>query len=246
MGTEERTMRSLGLIGLLILLVRIALAQGAVSPEVGPPTPSRLQSMEAIYQKNLKAAQAPLLKEYLADLNAMLLRAPASDAPAITAEIARVNKMIASGVIEFSAAKPAAPPTNVGRPLPSSGVVFSLDPNEAVPPQPADGFVPIGSASWTLSLLPAGTYEIIAQYNCTTLPTGSAKVKLDYHGNSFTRELKANHLTTKDGSFRVMRLGQITLTEDVKLEKVTLSSVEPGEPWFFVKHILIAKPKAPK
>lgn len=239
-------MRSPGLIGLFTFLLRMALAQSAVSPEVGPPTPSRLQSMEAIYQKNLKAAQAPLLKEYLADLNALLLRAPAADAPAINAEIARVNKMIASGMIEFSAAKPSAPPAKAGRPLPSSGVVFSLDPNEAVPPQPADGAVPIGSASWTLSLLPAGTYEIIAQYSCTTLPTGSAKVKLDYHGNSFTRELKASQLTAKDGSFRVMRLGQITLTEDVSLEKVTLSTVEPGEPWFFVKHILVAKPKAPK
>lgn len=239
-------MRSLALISMMITVARLALAQGAVSPEVGPPPPSRLQTMEAIYQKNLKAAQAPLLKEYLADLNALLLRAPAADAPAINAEIARANKMIASGVIEFASAKPAAPPTTVGRPLPSSGVVFSLDPNEAEPAQPADGAVPIGSASWTLSLLPAGTYEIIAQYSCTTLPIGSAKVKLDYHGNTFTRELKANHLTAKDGSFRVMRLGQITLTEDVKLEKVTLSAVEAGEPWFFVKHILIAKPKAAK
>lgn len=239
-------MRSLVLISLLTLLVRLVQAQGAVSPEVGPPTPSRLQAMEAIYQKNLKAAQAPLLKEYLADLNALLLRAPAADAPAINAEIARVNKMIANGVIEFSAAKPSAPPTKVGRPLPSSGVVFSLDPNEAEPPQPADGVVPIGSASWTLSLLPAGTYEIIAQYVCTTLPTGTAKLKLDYHGNSFVRELKATHLTSKDGTYRVMRLGQITLTEDVKLEKVTLSTVEAGEPWFFIKHILIAKPKAAK
>ena len=246
MGAQDRTMRSLAFTGMMLFLVRLALAQSAVSPEVGQPTPSRLQAMEAIYQKNLKAAQAPLLKEYLTDLNALLLRVPAADATAIHAEIARVNKMIASGVIEFSAAKPAAPPTAVGRPLPTSGIVFSLDPDEAQPPQPADGAVPIGSASWTLSLLPAGTYDIIAQYTCTTLPTGTAKVTLDYHGNSVTREVKSNHLTAKDGGYRVMRFGQITLTEDVKLEKVTLRAVEAGEPWFFIKHILIAKPRAAK
>lgn len=218
-------------------------AQTAVKPEEGSPQRSLLEAKEQIYQARLKEIQAPLLTDYLAELNALLLNTtkPADEA-AVKAEMERVNKMIISGVVEMYAAKPAPSATDKKT---VTGIVFSLDPHEAMP-APAEGMpVPLGKAAWNLSLLPAGNYELVAYCACSKLPVTPA-ITIDYHGTTLTREFKVSNVTKNDSTFRLVRLGQLKLTEDVKMEKITVTSSDTGEPWLFVKQILITRARPSK
>jgi hypothetical protein len=242
MGVKDSTMTSRTIIVLSALLVAVARSQTAVQPAEGPLPPTQLQTMELIYQKNLRAAQAPVVKEYLAQLSALLATSPAADTAAINGEIARVQKMATAGTVEFSGPKTIASPLG---PAAAGGIVFTLEPHEAQPPQKDDALVPIGEASWTLSKLPAGQYDVVAHYTCPTLPA-SPTVTLDYHGITLSRELKSTQVTKDDKSMRVIRLGQLKLSEDVLLEKVTLKAASTSQPWLFIKQILIVKAKDAK
>ena len=232
------------LVACLLALALAVRAQTPVKSDEGPPQRSMLEAKEQIYQSKLKQLQAPLLTDYLAELNALLLKTtrPAEET-AVKAEIERVNKMISTGVVEMYAAKPA--PTPGSKTPPVSGIVFSLDPNEATPAPPAGKFVPIGSASWQLSLLTAGNYDLVAYCACPKLPV-TPTIKIDYHGTTLTREFKVNNVTKDEDTFRLVRLGQLKLSEDVKMEKVVVTSSDSGEPWLFIKQILITRSRPAK
>ena len=231
-------------IGALILATAFATtftwAQNAVQPVAGPPQPTRFQQLELTYLDNLKRVHAPLLQQYLGELKALLEKSPPADAPAIKTEAARVQKMIGDGgLIEFTSNKPApsAAPGPAG-----NGIVFTLEPHETQPPQSDDKPVPLGTAAWTLSKLPAGNYDVIAHYSCQKLADNSS-VKVSFHDQNLSHEVKPNNVTKSDAIFRVMRLGQLKLKDDATFEKFTVTASPGGEPWFFVKQILIVKSK---
>lgn len=234
----------------LLLLCWLAAVQGGAQTVVQPSAPpasnkkpavSSLQTLEGTYVSNLKIVHAPLIQQYMGELKALLDKSPASDAPAIKAEMARVQKMIdGGGLIEYSG-KAAAP----GGPAMGNGIVFTLEPHEAQPPQPDDNPVPLGEASWTLSRLPAGNYDVIAHYSCETLPV-TPVLKITFQGQEYQKELRPSNATRNSTTFRVMKLCQLRIKEDASFQKFTVTAGPGSEPWWFAKQILIVKAKEPK
>lgn len=229
----------------LVCTCATARAQAPVQPaqpDAGPPQPTRFQQLELTYVDNLKRVHAPLLQQYLGELKALMDKSLAADAPAIKAEVARVQKMVAgTGLIEFSGKSQAPNPPGMG----GNGIVFTLEPHEAQPPQADDKPVPLGEASWTLSKLQAGSYDVIAHYSCEKL-SASPTLKISFNGQDYTREFKPANVTKSGGAFRVMRMCQLKVKEDAAFQKFTVATASGGEPWVFVKQILIVKSKDSK
>ena len=222
------------------------LAQQTSTPPPAPPSvASKLQEYEGKYQDNLRKIQAPILQLYLTDLNSLLAGVSlASDKEAVKAEIARVEKAIAdAGVFDFSPPQPAALAATRKRP----GVIFTLEPREAsiaaVTRSAGEAVTPIGMAAWTLSSLPAGRYTFVIHYTCPKMPP-AAKLSLSFAGITKERELKPGPAAEEAKTDRILAL-PMTLTTDATKEPLKLSATPGSEPWFFVRQIVIIKPKEP-
>ena len=230
---------------LMGLGVRRAMAQ--TGKPAGTPAPTRLDQLETTYNELLKGTHQPLLKSYLADLLALQTKAlVAADSAALKAEIARVQAIIAGkGIVEFDTPKPDA--AQVAKVVRKSGIIFTLDPAEASPvPANAtspDAVVPMGTATWKLSSLPAGSYDVVAHYACPT-PPPDAKLHVTFAGQAFDRELKTAQVTKDGKTFRVIRLCQLTLKVEAPMQNLTITATPAGAPWLFLKQVLVVKSKA--
>ena len=219
-------------------------AQTAAPPAAPPP--SRLEQLEGTYNELLRGIHLPLLNQYLAELQALQAKAlVAAESAALKAEIARVQAIIAGrGIVDLDAPKPEA--KEAGKVVRKSGIVFTLEPGDASPPPAraggADAVVPLGKASWLLSSLPAGSYDVVAHYACPALPAG-AKVHVAFGKQEFDREVQATYLTKDGKTFRVMRLCQLTIKEEAVRQGFIVSATPDGEPWMFLKQVLIVKSK---
>lgn len=222
------------------------LSAQVVTPDGTPPA-TRLEQLEGTYSDLLKNAHLPMLRNYLAALQAMQTRAlVASESAALKAEIARVQAIIAGkGIVDFD--PPKQEPAQAAKVVRKSGIIFSLDPNEAMPlPVNAtspDATVPMGAATWKLSSLPAGSYDLVAHYACPNVAPG-AKLHVSFAGQEFDRELKPAQITKDNKTFRVMRLCQFTIKQEAQLQNVVITATPAGEPWLFLKQVLIVKSKS--
>ena len=227
----------------LVLCGPIVLNAQLLTPEGSPPA-TRLEQLEAQYNDLLKSTHLPLLKQYLADLQATQGKvATPAETAALKAEIARIQTLITGkGIVDFDNRKTdsSATPKVVRK----SGIVFTLDPNEATPLPPVstgpDAMVPLGSATWKLSALAAGTYDLVAHYACPIVPEG-AKVHVSFAGQEFDRLVTPTQITKDGKTFRVMRLCQIKLPKDVLLQNVVVTTEPANAPWLFLKQALIVK-----
>jgi hypothetical protein len=218
----------------LLLLGTVSHAQTAA--------PSNLDRLETAYRETVKRTQAPLMQQYIVELQALLARSTGSDADAVRFEIARIHKLITEGsVLDLSPTlKPGtAPSTPEKVEKKHRSIVFTLDPDEATPAQPKSGSVPLGSASWKFSKLPAGTYELVAMVACPGPLPAAPTITVNYHGLTTTCEIKERNLTKNATSFRPLSVGTFTLKEDVLDETITISA-SGSNPWLFVKHIHLA------
>ncbi|MDB6137170.1 MAG: hypothetical protein JWO94_242 [Verrucomicrobiaceae bacterium] len=217
-----------------------------VTPDGTPPA-SRLEQLETTYNELLKGTHEPLLKNYLATLQAMQGKAlTAADTAALKAETARVQDIIAGkSIVEFEVPKSEVSPA--AKVVRKSGIVFTLDPVEAFPlPANAsnpDAVVPLGTAAWKLSSLPPGTYDVVAHYACPA-PPPAAKLHVSFAGQEADRELKAAQTTTDAKTFRVMRLCQFTLKQEASLQTLVITASPSGEPWLTLKQVLVVKAKS--
>ncbi len=243
---NQRYASFIGTAALALWMGSILGARAQVVTPDGTPPPTRLEQLEATYSDLLKNAHQPLLKNYLAALQVMQARALiAADSAALKAEIARVQAIIAGkGIVEFDT--PRQEPDKPAKVVRKSGIIFSLDPDEATPP-PADAknpeaVVPMGTATWKLSSLPPGTYDVVAHYSCATVAPG-AKLHVSFAGQEFDRELKTAQVTKDNKTFRVMRLCQLTIKQEAQFQNVVITATPAGEPWVFLKQVLIVKPK---
>jgi len=221
---------------LLALLILLTAPLRAQTPEHAA-SQTRLQKLELTYQDNLRKVQAPLLQQYLVELKALADKASPLEAATIQAEISQVQKLIVEGgAVDLLPAKPLASERKGKAP----GIVFTLEPHEAKPPQVGDAAVPIGEASWTLSRLPAGNYDLIVHYACAELPAGGS-IEFSFADQKHTREFKTNHITQSTDTFRVMRLGRLKIAADVVDQPLIIKSLAPGDPWLFIKQALLVK-----
>lgn len=198
---------------------------------------TRLQKLELTYQDNLRKVQTPLLQQYLTELKALLAKASPGEIAAIEAEITQVQNLISSaGLVDLLPARPLTADTKGKVP----GIVYTLEPAEAQPPQAGETPVPVGEASWTLSRLPAGSYDLIAHYTCPALPPG-ATIEVTFGEQKTSREVKSSHITLTGDTFRVMRLGRIKVAADTFGQAIVIKSKTPGDPWLFIRQALIVK-----
>ncbi len=246
--------RIIGSICLMALASAGGLQAQAPAPSAAPSRPAnappqtRLEQLESTYNELLRGIHMPLLNQYLTDLQTLQSKAlVASESAAVKAEIARVQAIIAGkGIVELDVPK-AADAKTAGKVVKKSGVVFTLEPADASPvPADAaspDAVVPLGKATWVLSSLPAGSYDVVAHYACSSLPA-SAKVHVALGTQEFDREIPPAYLTKDLKTFRVMRLCQLTVKEEAVKQSIVLTAMPAGSPWIYLKQVLIVKSKS--
>lgn len=221
-----------------------ARAQTAAPTDTTPVPLSKLEQMEATYRDSLKSRHLPLIQQYVTELRLAQTKAiTAAEKTVYAEEIARIARIVNEGGIVWPVTE--APIATAATPAASerSGVVFSLDPSETNPPQP-DGaeVVSLGTTTWTLSRLPAGTYELVAEYSCPEVPEGG-EVQVRFDGMEEKRSLKASNATKDPATVRLMRLGRLVVKQEVLGGQITVSASPGPDAWFTVRRILIARPE---
>lgn len=220
---------------------------------------SKLRQMEVIYQQQLRARHLPVLSRYLTELQSQA--AKATDPIALKAEIQRVQSLIAAGgMVDLQAISqelnPTVPPASIAAmPMPSAPraarAVTTLTPAFASNIQP----VPEGSASpeaaaiglieWRIETLPAGKYDLVIQYACPVAQT-EIQVQAEFAGNIISKKLDASKTTKDSTSYRLLRLGQISLDKDVAGGTLRLSAGTPDSKTVLVRNFVIARAKPEK
>jgi hypothetical protein len=247
-------MKHLLMIAALLLPAGPAAAQQPAPAAVSPPAAARLQQMESIYQKELSARHIPLLGKYLIELQRQA--ATTADKSAYTAEIARIQQIIsAGGVLDLIATQqaqsgtmpmPATPPVPV--PIEQKQALIALSPalaQEITPKAPADAqTATVGEISWRIEFIAAGTYDILLHYACPEL-ADPLKIVVECNGQRLEKELEVERATKDAQSFRILRLGSLTLTSDLRGETLHLSAGDKASPQLIVKSLLITRPRPP-
>jgi hypothetical protein len=233
-----------------ILVCATALAQ-TPPPPAAPAT--RLQQMEGIYQKELSSRHIPLLGKYLVELQRQA--AAATDKTPYQAEIARVQQIISSGgVVDLIAAQqpqsgavpvplpPAPPPAPTGR----KQALLSLSPASAqslVPAAAPDSTTAaVAEAEWRIELLDAGTYDVLLHFSCPDL-TAPLPLRVEFGGQTVEKTLETDRATKDAQTFRILRLGSLTLTGDHRGETLRLVAGDKNSPKLILKNLLITKPR---
>ena len=238
------------------LLAQTPLPMTSQAVEASGPD-SRLRQLESIYQQQLRTRHIPLLGKYLTDLQQ---NARAADTPALQAEIQRVQAIIsAGGVVDLRAAsRELNPSTTSPVPAPlmpdperSKRAMITLTPSlaQSIQPVPEGSASPvsatIGQLTWRIDSLPAGTYDLVLHYASFT-PDADVPVTLELAGQKLTETLDAKKATKDNKTFRLLRLGQITLEKDVSGSPLVLTAGSADKPALIVRNLVIARAKKAK
>lgn len=232
----------------LLLSVRMTVAQ-----QPAPPAAStRLQQMEGIYQKELSSRHIPLLGKYLVELQRQA--AVATDKAAYQAEITRIQQVISSGGVldliamqqSLSGGMPMPAPAPAPVPMERKLALIALSPALAqnlspAPPANAESAA-VTEAEWRIELIAAGTYDILLHYACPEL-AGPLKIRVEFNGQTLEKELDTDRATKDAQTFRILRLGSLTLTGDHRGETLRLSAGDKDSPRLILKSLLITRPR---
>lgn len=223
---------------------------------------ARLREYEATYQAGLRKIQTPLLTDYMLKLQQLLVSAPPSDQAAITSEIERVKKIVASGaVIDLRSASqpqnasptpmppPGGPPPPNGNgkgPPPGArpflGAVLVLKPDSAKGPAVLGSAITIGRAQWTVEHLEAGTYDISVVLSFPAF-TGKASIVASLAGDEAREDLSESKAATSSDQFRLLRIGKVKLDEDVNNKDLTLSLDSTALAGVQIRQVIISRPR---
>lgn len=248
-------------LGILLCTAGLAAAQQPAPPAstapaattaASPQSGSRLQQMESIYQKELSTRHIPLLGKYLIELQRQA--AAATDKTAYTTEIARVQQIInAGGVLDLIATQQAQAgtmpmPAPMPAPVPpeQKQALITLAPalaQESSPKPPADAqTATVGEIAWRIEYITAGSYDILLHYSCPGLKE-PLKLRVEFNGQTLEKELDVDRGTATAQTFRILRLGSLTLTGDVRGETLRLSAGDKASPQLILKSLLITRPR---
>lgn len=242
-----------GLLMLCWLLPAVApvIAQQPAAPPAAAIT--RLQQMEGIYQKELSARHIPLLGKYLTELQRQSAAAvAAADKQAYQDEILSIQKIISAGgvldLIAVQQSQAAAVPMPVPQPVPAERkqALIALSPAlaQSVSPTPAANAetAVIGEADWRIELIAAGSYDILLHYACPELAEPMT-VSVEFNGQTVEKELDAGRATKDAQTFRILRLGSLTLTGDQRGQTLRLRAGDKTGARLVLKSLLITKPR---
>jgi hypothetical protein len=227
---------------LFLLLPHLALCQ------------SRLEQIEATYESNLRALDAPILQEYLRQLeflkSQLVARNRPDDAKQVDVEIGRVKSIASTtGILPFTelegdlaAPKPAAASAKSDpSPLPT------LLAAEAFKGQGVDaktGALPIGNAEWRIFKLPAGTYDVLLVFATESLALPE-QLTLNIGGHEVHAVIPVDRATGSPTTFRLLRLCEVTLDTEVNGGTLSMTSATPDKPVVWLKKLIFAAPKKP-
>lgn len=247
-----------------------AAAAAVPAAAASPGLQSRLDTLDATYKSNLRRLHAPVLQDYMRQLELLrqqlTARARLSDAKTVEKEIEQVKQLIANGgAMPYTALHPAPPPVVGGTPMvaapgspppppgppgtgPGKRPGFVLHANMAkvqgVPADPSAKTLSLGVAEWTVPSLPAGTYDLNIVFSAAKLDS-DVEIRAFFDGNDLTATLSADRATGSDQTFRIFRIGHITLTQDVTNELLQMRSNLPlGQ--MLVKNVIFAEPRKAK
>lgn len=241
----------------IILLILLVTAAGASAQQAGAPAnPTRLDQMEAIYQKELSARHIPLLGKYLTELQKHGAAATAEEQPYYQAEIARIQAVIESGgALDLIAAQksptgelpmpaPMPPPDTPERKNALIVLTPAMAAQTAPPWQEGAKSPALVSAEWRIEAMEAGTYDILIHYSAPMLAE-PLPVKVEFAGQTVQKVMETTRMTKDAESFRIFRLGTLALTTDQRGETLSLTVGDKKQPLLNLKSILITKPRPP-
>lgn len=238
---------------IITIFLGVQLSTGLVrAQQPAAASDTRLQQMEEIYQKELSSRHIPLLGKYLVELQRQA--ATLSDKAAYESEIARVQQIIsAGGVVDLIAAQQAQ---SGGVPMPAPAPVpterkqalIALSPALAQSLAPAaaanSATTLLGEGTWRIELIAAGSYDVLLHYSCPELKE-PLPVKVEFGGQLVEKALEPGRATKDAQTFRIFRLGSLTVTGDRRGETLRLTAGDKGAPKLILKSLLITKPRPP-
>lgn len=238
-------------------LIISASARAQQTPAAASTGVARLGEYEATYEAGLKKIQAPLLADYALKLQQLLSASAPADQAAVTAELERVRKIIATnGVVDPRSAasaftQPEPPPLRFGmkqggmmaRGAPP-GAVLMLKPEEARGPAAPGAVITIGRADWTVAHLDAGHYEVTVL--CSFPPfSGVATLSATLDGETVGKELNSANASGMPGQFPVLRLGRMKFDHDVSGKDLTLQLTSTDLAGVQVRQVILSRPRPP-
>jgi hypothetical protein len=224
-----------------------------VSPE------ARLEMMENTYATNLRPIHGPVMQDYLRELdllkNKMTASGRTAEATAVDAEIARIRQAMATtGVFPYhltsegSATEPAkgtAPespkPASEGIPARTALALQASKANGST--LAAGSAAPLGSLDWTVEKLTAGAYDVAMVFACPPLDAPES-LALSFAGKVHSFKLPAERATGSDKSFRIFRLGTITVERDTAAGSLRLES-ESATSKIVVRSVILTRSQTP-
>lgn len=211
--------------------------------------PLTLAEMEAIYQRELSMRHIPLISQYLISLHQAA--ETAADKTAYLAEIARVQELLQSGgVIDLAAARApqaagAAMPMPMPAPPPSkeaSQAVIALSPALAKDSASIAATAKIGEMEWRVEFMAAGGYDLHVEYACPVL-SAALPIRVELAGQVIEASLPTEKVTKDAESFRVLRLGRVTLPADLRARDLRITAGDKSSSSLILRHLFITPAK---
>jgi hypothetical protein len=213
-------------------------------------TPATLEQMEAIYQRELSMRHIPLISQYLISLQKAY--ASAADKAPYLAEMARVQDLLKrGGVIDLAAARasqtagaampmpmPEAPP----KPKEAAQAVIALSPALSKGSVSVEPTAKIGEMEWRVEFMAAGSYELHIEYACPVL-SAPLKLAMDLAGQQIETELPVEKVTKDAQTFRVLRLGRVTLPVDLRARDLRITAGDKSSSSLILRHLFITPAK---
>ena len=237
----------------LLATSALAVAQTASSSNTG----TRLEQLEATYRSALRGLHAPVIADYLRQLdllkNQLNAQRRTEDARAVEQEIARIRQIGGTtGILPYSTLEAGdAPPAQNGTPAPAptpppppSGTLASYLGAEAFKSGAMDGktgAVPLGTAEWRISSLPAGTHEVVILYATNASLSADAPLTVRIGTQELKAVLPAARATDSAATFRIFRLGRLHL--DTAVSGGTLVVEGPASAPVWLKKIYFTAPR---
>ncbi|MFM2166696.1 MAG: hypothetical protein RIS79_1067 [Verrucomicrobiota bacterium] len=226
------------------LIVFFAIA----SSQAQTTAPATLEQMEAIYQRELSMRHIPLISQYLISLQKAA--ASATDKAPYLAEIARVQELLKrGGVIDLATARA---PLAAGTPMPMPEVppppkeakqaVIALSPALSKGSVSVEPTAKIGEMEWRVEFMAAGAYDVHLEYACPVL-SAPLKLVVDLAGQQIETELPLEKVTKDAETFRVLRLGRVTLPADLRGRDLRITAGDKSSSSLILRHLFITPAK---
>lgn len=245
---------------------------GAATSPAPAPIQSRLETLDATYKANLRRLHAPVLQDYVRELELLrqqlAARGRLADAKSVETEIEATKQLIlAGGVMSYASLQQQTsapggdtptPPPDSAPPRPGPGTTppeqpplgrsLVLQPSTARLPGtaavPTAKTVSPGVVEWTVPSLPAGVYDLSMVFAAATLEK-DVELHVAFAGREVKDTLRADRATGSTEAFRILRLGRLTLDRDVTNELLQLRASLPAGT-LLVKNLIFSEPRRPR